>query len=151
MGTYHSLMDSCLQSNSIGFGMKKIICLLLALQFVLLSPAFAQSDDDIIKNTQNDLMLVVGAGAAGAILGLSTLSFVDKPSQHVSNIYTGAAIGVIVGVVFVAYNSAQKGSEELQSSSDFSSYERLAWHSENNQNPSFPKAQFSTSFWAMSF
>lgn len=130
--------------------MKKLICLLLSLQFVLMSGAFAQ-DDDFIKSTQSDIILVGVAGGAGALLGLSTLSFVDKPSEHVSNIWTGAAIGVIVGVVFVAYSSAQKSSEDLQSSSDFNSSERVAWHSKNTQNLTMPEVQFGTQIWKMTF
>lgn len=131
--------------------MKKLICLLLSLQFVLMSGAFAQADDDLIKSTQNDIILVGVAGGAGALLGLSTLSFVDKPSEHVSNIWTGAAIGVIVGVIFVAYSSAQRGSEDLQSSSDFNSSERVAWHSKNTQNLTMPEVQFGTQIWNMTF
>lgn len=135
--------------------MKNLICALLSLQIfvtgALLNPAFAQDEDDIIKNTQNDIILVGAAGAAGAILGLSTLSFVDKPSKHVSNIWTGAAIGVIAGVIFVAYNSAQKGSEELQSSREFNSHERVAWHAENSENLTFKSVQFGTQIWQLNF
>lgn len=131
--------------------MKKLLSLLLALQFVILTPAFAQEEDDIIKSTQNDLILVGAAGVGGAILGLSTLSFTDKPSKHVSNIWTGAAIGVIAGVIWVAYNSAARGSEDLQSSREFNSLERVAWHSENVENLTFEKVQFGTQLWQLSF
>jgi hypothetical protein len=134
--------------------MKKLICLLFGLYFFLGNtlPAFAQeSEDDIIKNTQNDLMIVAAAGAGGAILGLSTLSFVDTPSKHVSNIWTGAALGIIAGVIFVAYNSAQKGSEDLQSSSEFNSSERVAWHTQNSSNLTMPSVQFGTQIWQTSF
>ncbi len=137
--------------------MKKIISSVLVIQFLLISlgmnMAWAQEDsaDDILKNTQNDIFLVAGAGVGGAILGLSTLSFVDRPSQHISNIWTGAALGIIVGVLFVAYNSAQKGSEELQSSKEFNSSERLAWHSLNTSNLTSSRVQYGTQFWSLSF
>jgi hypothetical protein len=128
--------------------MKKLLCAFLTAALYLGSaarqPAAAQEADDIVKNTQQDIMLVGAAGAAGAVLGLSTLSFVDKPSRHVSNIWTGAALGVIAGVFVVAYNSAQKGSEELQSSREFNSAERVAWHSENVEKLTFRSAQFGT-------
>lgn len=137
--------------------MKKIIALLIAFQLMSVS-AFAQGtseDDDLIKNTQNDILLVAGAGAAGAVLGLSTLSFVDKPSRHISNIWTGAALGVIAGVVWVAYNSAQRGQEDLQSeeeeaSLEFNSAERLAWHQDNTSLTN-PQVQFGTEIWKTSF
>lgn len=138
--------------------MKKLICALLTLHFFLstavVNPAFAQEDggeDDLLKSTQNDILLVGVAGIGGAVIGLSTLSFVDKPSKHLSNIWTGAALGVIAGVVFVAYNSAQRGSEDLQSSSDFNSFERVAWHEENNQNLTMPEVQFGTQIFQLSF
>lgn len=134
--------------------MKKLICALLSLSLVAtaVNPAFAQeSEDDLIKNTQNDIMLIAVAGAGGAVLGLSTLSFVEKPSKHVSNIWTGAALGIIAGVIFVAYNSAQKGSEDLQSSVDFNSSERVAWHSENTEILTLPSVQFGTQIWQTSF
>ncbi len=135
--------------------MKKIISLFLAFQ-LLTAVAFAQEgneDDDIVKNTQNDILFVAGAGAAGAIIGLSTLSFVDKPSQHISNVWTGAALGVIAGVIFVAYNSAQRGTEDLQSeeaSLDFNSSERMAWHRKSSAL-TIPQVQFGTEIWNTSF
>lgn len=137
--------------------MKKLICALLSLHFflstALVNPAFAQDEgeDDLLKSTQNDILLVGIAGVGGAILGLSTLSFVDKPSKHLSNIWTGAALGVIAGVIFVAYNSAQRGTEDLQSSSEFNSFERVAWHDENNNNLTMTQVQFGTQFFQLSF
>lgn len=135
--------------------MKKLVCTLLTVQILLssafVSNAYSQEEDDIIKSTQNDIMLIGAAAAGGAILGLSTLSFVDKPSKHISNIWTGAAIGVIAGVIFVAYNSAQKSSEDLQSSKNFNTNERVAWHSQNTENLTFPSVQFGTQLLQLSF
>ncbi|HXH32335.1 MAG TPA: hypothetical protein VNJ01_16160 [Bacteriovoracaceae bacterium] len=130
--------------------MKKLLSFILGLHLFLLSPTQAQ-EVDFAKKTQEDIMLVSAAAAGGAVLGLSTLSFVDKPSQHISNIWTGAALGVIAGVIFVAYNSAQKSQEELQSSSDFRTSERVAWHAENSPNLTLPKVQFGTQIWQSSF
>ena len=134
--------------------MKNLLIALLSLQLVLVQGAFAQdggSEDDFVKNTQEDIITVGAAGAAGAILGLSTLSFVDKPSEHLGNIWTGAAIGVILGVVWVAYNSAQKGTEDLESSVDFNSSERVAWHRQNASSLTSPTVQFGTGIWSQSF
>lgn len=137
--------------------MKKLFSLLLTIQLFFygtgLSVAQAQSEgeDDLIKNTQQDIALVGFAGLGGAVLGLSTLSFVDKPSKHIYNVWTGAALGLIAGVIIVAYNSAQKGSEELQASKDFNSLERFAWHSQNHENLTSPVVPFSTEIWQLSF
>src|SRR5690606_32175938 len=116
--------------------MKLACSLLLALVFVLPRGAFAQdaqSDDNIVASTQNDILLVAGAGVGGAILGLSTLSFYDKPSKHVANIWTGAAIGIIAGVVIVAMTHAQKTQDDLTTYSpkmtpEFSTAAREDWH-----------------------
>ncbi len=134
--------------------MKKWLATLLCFQLLTLNVAFAQSEDDIIKNTQQDMLMVLGAGAAGAIIGLSTLSFYETPSKSISNIWTGAAIGIIAGVIFVAYNSAQKGSEDLvgqHSSKGFSTSERAGWHAKNTQIPTQQSTQFATDFLNYSF
>lgn len=142
--------------------MKKLISILLCFQFVLITPAMAQDEgaaepaaDDFLKNTQQDAIIVAGAAVGGAIIGLSTLSFVDKPSKHVANIWTGAAVGLIVGVIFVAYSSAQKGQEELleeeEASIDFDSNDRLRWHSENNNLYTFQAKAFETPLWQKTF
>jgi hypothetical protein len=109
------------------------------------------NSEDVLKKTQEDIMLVGATGVVGAVLGLSTLSFVETPSRHIYNIWTGAALGIIAGVIYVAYNSAQRGSEDLQSSMDFNSSERLAWHHEKTRISSFPRSQLGTQFFQLSF
>jgi hypothetical protein len=132
--------------------MKKCLAVILAIHMVLTSAAFAQdNNEDFVKSTQQDILLVGAMGAGGAILGLSTLSFYDTPSKHISNIWTGAAIGVIAGVIFVAYNSAQKGSEDLVSKRDFGTSERTKWHNENDSLLSLQTVQFGTQFWQTTF
>lgn len=134
--------------------MKKCLSFALIFSLLTLNMAFAQQEDDIIKNTQNDIVLVAAAGAGGAILGLSTLSFYDKPSPHISNVWTGAAIGIIAGVIWVAYNSAQKGSEDLVSQAStegFSTGERAGWHAEKSNVLTMSSVQYGTQFWQTSF
>ncbi|MGE3610552.1 MAG: hypothetical protein AB7I27_13260 [Bacteriovoracaceae bacterium] len=140
--------------------MKKLISIILSLQFLLMMPVMAQDEgesapeDDFLKNTQQDVMIVAGAAVAGGVIGLSTLSFVDKPSKHMSNIWTGAAVGMIAGVIFVAYNSAQKGQEELideSASLDFNSSERADWHFASNSYKNSQINTFEIPFWQKSF
>lgn len=132
--------------------MKKCLAVILAIHMVLTSAAFAQDNsEDLVKSTQQDILLVGAMGAGGAILGLSTLSFYDTPSKHISNIWTAAAIGVIAGVIFVAYNSAQKGSEDLVSKRDFGTSERTKWHNENDSLLSLQTVQFGTQLWQTTF
>lgn len=114
--------------------MKMFLSLILVLQILLSANVFAQDvADDLVTNTQQDLMMVIGGGIGGSVIGLSTLSFYDKPSKHISNIWTGAAIGIIAGVVFVVYSSATRGHGDLTSQSDQKSFETISrrdWHEE---------------------
>lgn len=64
--------------------------------------------DQILADTKADMITVVGVGLAGAVLGLSTLSFYSEPKDHLKNILVGGAIGIIIGVGLVAYNQATK-------------------------------------------
>lgn len=102
-------------------------------------PAFAQNEkaaNQIVDNTKNDLLLVVGGGLAGAILGLSTLSFVEEPKEHTRNILVGASIGIIAGVAFVAFNQANKSRDYLApgesygATPKFNTKERGLWHNQ---------------------
>lgn len=45
----------------------------------------------------------------GAILGASTLPFYEEPGDHTKNIFYGAAIGAVVGVIISAYAGVQEG------------------------------------------
>lgn len=115
----------------------------------------AQQDQggDIFQQSMNDMIVVGAIGGAGALLGLSTLSFVEEPSEHLKNIVVGGAIGIIVGVGVVAYKQANVSQELYQGRGEASPSEnpemttamRTAWHQRNhyqindnlgNQSPS---------------
>lgn len=137
--------------------MKLACSLLLALTFLMPRAAVAQdSNDDIVASTQGDIMLVAAAGVGGAVIGLSTLSFYDKPSKHVSNIWTGAAIGIIAGVIVVALSHAQKTQEELSLYSpkvtpEFSTQDREEWHFSHIASLSDVRPSWSTHLWTTNF
>ena len=102
--------------------------------------SFAQSNDSlegIVDDTKQDILLVLGGGLAGAVLGLSTLSFVEEPKDHTRNILVGASIGIIAGVALVAFKQANKSRDLIYSSDpgydqgasiDFKTFERGYWH-----------------------
>lgn len=132
----------------------------LVIVFTLLLPRVGWAQDnsnDIVKSTQNDLVVIGAAGIGGAVLGLSTLSFYDKPSKHVSNIWMGAAVGIIAGVIVVAVGHAQKSQEAFEEEAyyspkttpDFVTSERYAWHVEQT-TPTF-RPTLASSLWAHSF
>lgn len=108
----------------------------ILLTISLLSPLFAsaQQSEDIIGDSLKDITTVAVMGATGAVLGLSTLSFVDEPKDHLKNILVGGALGIIVGVGFVAYNQASqsqqviRGGAMVPSLKDMPTLERNSWH-----------------------
>ncbi len=141
----------------------KLICFLLAFNFSL--GAVAQDDsatadltnDPVVKQTVSDVGLVVGAGAGGALIGLSTLSFYEKPKEHWKNITIGGAIGVILGVAAVVYIQATRTStiedeaeeeEEarLNDVKHFSTVARTQWHQESRPSFDQPTVQYSFTF-----
>lgn len=89
--------------------------IVLASLMLTVVPANAQENTAGPDGPLTDLYIVLGAGAAGAILGLSTLSFVDQPTKNFRNVSMGAAIGIILGVGVVIYNQATKTSTNMYS------------------------------------
>jgi hypothetical protein len=58
------------------------------------------------QGPRRHLGTIVFAGLAGAVLGLSTLSFYGRPQDRLSNIAVGFAIGVIGGTIYTTYKAA---------------------------------------------
>jgi hypothetical protein len=126
--------------------MKQVLTFFLILSFLATPLSYAQDpaaaaptegaeEDDVLKSTKMDVLTVAGAGVGGAIIGLSTLSFYEKPSKHLMNIWTGAALGIIGGVIFVAVSHATKTEESLreeEANINFDSLERQRWHNDNS-------------------
>lgn len=121
--------------------MKQINTLvIIALLLVFSSQAFGQAGnkdvEELVEGTKSDLLVVISGGLAGAVLGLSTLSFVDEPKEHTRNIIVGASIGIIAGVGYVAYSQANKSREMMYGPADqakndpksFHTYARAGWH-----------------------
>jgi hypothetical protein len=68
----------------------------------------AQEGGGFLAGTLRDLLIITGAGVGGAVLGLSTLSFVDEPSKNMKNIVNGGSIGIMIGVGIVIFGHAGK-------------------------------------------
>lgn len=113
--------------------MKFIFSLLVLTLSLSTYSADSSPVDELVNKSKSDLLIVAGGGLAGAILGLSTLSFVDEPKKHTKNILTGASIGIIAGVIFVGYTQATETKESVYSSinsKDFDTSSRDSWHNE---------------------
>ena len=92
--------------------------MVLASLMLTIVPANAQENtSSATAETLTDLYIVLGAGAAGAVLGLSTLSFAEEPTKNLKNVSMGAAIGIILGVGIVIYNQATKTQGSIYSTS----------------------------------
>jgi hypothetical protein len=92
---------------------RQVFVIFVALNLVLLMPpAYAASPSKdkagqvSTQGPRRHLATIVFAGLAGAILGLSTLSFYGRPQDRLSNIAVGFAIGVITGTVYTTYKAA---------------------------------------------
>ena len=88
-----------------------IIFLLMVIFFVFLNPlrAEAQTSTSSTTGIRRGVAIVMFAGLAGAVLGVSTLSFYGEPQEHISNIWTGLAAGALAGGAYVISQS-QKSS-----------------------------------------
>lgn len=87
---------------------------LLILSFVFCS-SFAKAE----LNGREKFSIIMYSTVGGAILGLSTLSFYGKPSDHVGNIYTGAALGLIGGASYVGYKTLQPSQDSPKPNYEF--------------------------------
>ena len=113
---------------------------------IMSNSGHAQTEDDLdglVADTKSDILVVVGGGLAGAVLGLSTLSFVDEPKDHTRNILVGASIGIIAGVAVVAISQATKSRDLIygpeddgeEASLEFNTRDRKEWHATNTIVP----------------
>jgi hypothetical protein len=73
----------------------------------------ATSEDSAIDESLRDFSIVLGAGAVGAVLGLSTLSFVNNPSKHYKNVAVGAAFGIVIGVGVVVFSQVTRSASTI--------------------------------------
>jgi hypothetical protein len=82
----------------------------LAMLTALPDVSFAQkaTNTEKVSGPKKQLSTIVFAGVAGAILGLSTLSFYGRPQDKLSNIAVGFAIGVISGAIYTTYKAASQ-------------------------------------------
>jgi Na+/proline symporter len=134
---YHAIY--CGENQMVKILISFMLSLFVSVAFFSTSVNAQQQDDkerSLKDETMSDLLVVVAAGGGGAILGLSTLSFEKKPSEKYRNVIAGAALGIIAGVIVVAYSQANKSKEHfssyrLEPSKDFDTTDRIAWHSES--------------------
>jgi hypothetical protein len=94
----------------------KIVAAILSVSLIFAAPSgFAANKDpnrtdranqSTAQGPRKHLTTIVMAGLAGAILGLSTLSFYGRPQDRLSNVPVGFAFGVIIGAGYATYKAA---------------------------------------------
>ncbi len=67
--------------------------------------AEAQTSTSGTTGIRRGVAIVMFAGLAGAVLGVSTLSFYGEPQEHINNIWTGLALGALAGGAYVVSQS----------------------------------------------
>ena len=126
----------------------------IACSLVLSPVALAQADtegsgtDALIEESVNDFITVGALGGVGFVLGLSTLAFVNEPTDHLKNLWVGFAFGIIAGVGVVAWKQANKSQKEIYENSyikpkEFGTANRIAWHREEVKSIKQTSAQIS--------
>lgn len=90
--------------------MKSVVLLMMILAFTVSTPqAFAQkakTQGNATEGPRRHLSTIVFAGVAGAVLGLSTLSFYGRPQEKLTHIAIGAAVGIIGGAMYSTFKAA---------------------------------------------
>lgn len=85
---------------------KRVLALVTLFSFLsLFVPTGARADTSV----GDSALTVAFATIGGAILGASTLPFYEDPGDHTKNIFYGAAIGAVAGVIISAYAGVQEG------------------------------------------
>lgn len=137
--------------------MKKTLSLIL-MMILSINIAWGQANNQssMAEESIRDISTVAAIGAVGAVLGLSTLSFVEEPKDHLKNVLIGGSIGIIIGVGVVAFKQAtlskQQYEEQAQNTQHFDTNERFVWHSKkhgklnNDIGQKFSHVQYNFSF-----
>lgn len=103
---------------------KLLICMTLVCTVgISLTPQVSFAQNPGIEEPQptgprRQMATIIFSGLAGAILGLSTLSFYGRPQDKLNNIAIGFAIGVIAGASFTTYQAATKPYDYLDANLD---------------------------------
>lgn len=65
-----------------------------------------KNSNDMTAGPRKHMSTIVLGGVAGAILGLSTLSFYGRPQDKLSMVPMGAAVGIIIGTMYTTFKAA---------------------------------------------
>ena len=93
--------------------LKILLCLFLVLPSQSLFAQESDEDPGFVEKygPRRQISTIVYMGLAGAVLGLSTLSFYGRPQDHLTNIPIGFGVGVVIGTIYMTYQAATNPDE----------------------------------------
>jgi len=95
--------------------MKTIVATLVIVMVLCAQNSSAQSGTaQANRNIKRNIATVLFASIGGGILGLSTLSFYDKPEDHTNNITMGALLGFVAGTGYVVMNNTSSAPQRAE-------------------------------------
>lgn len=89
------------------------VSVVLTLCLVVSQSSFAQARNSqksktSVQSPRKQITTIIFTGLAGAVLGLSTLSFYGRPQERLSNIAVGGAVGLIIGAGYSTFQAARQ-------------------------------------------
>lgn len=85
---------------------KLFVAVLLVTSFSLPSYSQGTNSADTKTGPRRQITTIFLSGLAGAVLGLSTLSFRGRPQDHLGDIAIGFGIGAVIGTIYTTYDTA---------------------------------------------
>lgn len=92
---------------------KLVLCVTLFFSSFASLAQETKNDNSVVQKygPRRQISTIVYMGLAGAVLGLSTLSFYGRPQDHLTNIPLGFGVGVIIGTIYMTYQAAANPTE----------------------------------------
>lgn len=88
--------------------MKKFLLILLCLAILVPKTSYSAI------SPKKQVKIILYTGLYGAVLGLSTLSFYNKPGDHARNIAIGGALGLIASVAISTVLATKEDKQRIQ-------------------------------------
>lgn len=99
---------------------KKMSSLALVVLFSFSSVGYAQDNASATKaGPRKQISGIFLSGMAGAVLGLSTLSFYGRPQDELGNIAIGFALGAVIGTLYTTYDTATQPEKYFSQKQNF--------------------------------
>lgn len=97
-----------------------IVILFVGISFFEIKAKSVQESHFQGPSIKSQVAKILLSSLGGAVLGISTLSFYDRPQDHLANVAIGGTIGAMVGSIYVTKESLEYDSiADLRSGGNF--------------------------------